>query len=126
MTLTELMQGRAPDPTFEGFTTADDMVLAVNLNDATDVGGYLVAQTGVTEHSGALEGQSQDGQYIRTGKTTTKTGTNRVITLNGHRYVGDALQDAMMDHKLKYGIGQAVVKEYVFFNIGNIGITAGW
>ncbi len=119
MTLSELMQGKTPNADFEGFTTADDMVLAVNLSEtpASTPGGYLVAQLGISEHSAVLETQSQDSQYIRTGQVKTKTGTSREITVKGERYVGDAFQDALLSHTMKYGIGQAVIKEYVYFNV---------
>ncbi|MEG1012195.1 MAG: hypothetical protein RSE54_10050, partial [Ruthenibacterium sp.] len=56
-----------------------------------------------------------DAQYIRSGKQTIKTGTQRSFTVSGNRYIGDAFQDALMEHKIKYGTGQAVVKPYVYF-----------
>ncbi|MFV0412762.1 MAG: phage tail tube protein, partial [Oscillospiraceae bacterium] len=31
--------------------------------------------------------------------------------------VGDAFQDALQSHSLKYGRGQAVIKDYIYFNI---------
>ena len=119
MNLSDLMKDVTPDPAYEGFTTADDMVLAVDLaaGSTGEADAYLVAQEGVTEHSGALESQTKDSQYIRTGKTTIKTGTSRTITVNGERYVGDAFQDAALSHEMKYGKGSAVIKDYVYFNI---------
>lgn len=118
MTLSELMNGRTPDPAFEGFSTADDMVLAIDFTGvATDPGAFTVAQEGITEQSGALSAQTQDSQYLRTGQVTTKTGTSRSFTVSGDRYNGDAFQDAILSHAIKYGTGQAVIKPYVYFNL---------
>lgn len=130
MKVSELMQGHEPDPAFEGITTADDFVLAVDFSGkAATPADYTVAQEGITEHSGSLEAQTQDSQYIRGGKQTTKTGTQRSFALSGERYIGDAFQDALMAHEFKFGTGQSVIKPYVYFNIltgkgeqGNIAI----
>jgi hypothetical protein len=116
--LSELMNGRTPEPQYEGFSTADDMVLAIGFTgEEATPNDYIVAQQGITEHSGALEAQSQDSQYIRTGQVNTKTGTSRTLSVSGDRYVGDAFQDALLDHALKYGTGQTVIKPYVYFNL---------
>lgn len=131
MTLSELMNGRTPNPAFEGFSTADDMVLAIDFTgEASDPGTYTVAQEGITEQSGALSAQTQDSQYLRTGQVTVKTGTSRSFTVSGDRYNGDPFQDAILSHAIKYGTGQAVIKPYVYFNIltgkgeqGKISIT---
>jgi hypothetical protein len=118
MTLSELMAGKTPEAAFEGFSTADDMVLAIDFaGTASDPNTYTVAQTGITEQSGALSAQTQDAQYLRTGQVTTKTGTSRSFTVNGDRYNSDPFQDALLAHDLKYGIGQTVVKSYVYFNM---------
>ena len=118
MTLSELMNGRTPDPAFEGFSTADDMVLAIDFTgEAADPGQFTVAQEGITEQSGALSAQTQDSQYLRTGQVTVKTGTSRSFTVSGDRYNGDAFQDAILSHAIKFGTGQAVIKPYVYFNL---------
>lgn len=119
MLLSALMDGVTPSPTYTGKTTADDMVLAVNLADtpATDPNGYIVTDDGITEQSGALEAQTSDKTYLRRGKVTVKTGTSRSFTVNGDRIVGDAFQDAILSHAIKFGTGQTVIKDYVYFNI---------
>jgi hypothetical protein len=118
MTVAELMQGRTPSADFEGFVTADDMVLAVDFSGSvTDPTEYTVAQEGITEASGTLAAQTQSSQYLRTGQVTTKTGTSRSFTLNGNRYVKDAFQDALLDYKIKFGTGQGVIRDYVYFNM---------
>jgi len=118
MKLSELMTGKTPSATFEGFSTADDQVLAIDFAGAAlGPNDYAVAQIGVTEASGSLDAQTQDSQYLRTGLVTTKTGTRRTFTVNGDRYIGDEFQDALLSHKIKYGTGQAVVKPYVYFDL---------
>ena len=42
-------------------------------------------------------------------------GTTRTINLTGDRYAGDAFQDALLAHKIKYGTGKTVIKPYVYF-----------
>lgn len=118
MTLADLMDGRTPDPQFEGFSTADDMVLAIDFTGkATDPNLFTVAQEGITEQSGSLEAQTQDSQYLRTGQVTIKTGTSRSFTVNGDRYNGDAFQDDILSYAIKFGTGQAVIRPYVYFNM---------
>lgn len=118
MKLSELMQSYAPDPSFAGATTADDMVLAIDFTGAaTDPNEFTVAQTGITEQSGALSAQTQDSQYLRTGKVTIKTGTSRSFTVNGDRIVGDEFQDTILSHAIKFGTGQGVIRPYVYFNL---------
>lgn len=118
MKLSELMNGRTPEPAFEGFSTADDMVLAIDFTgSAADPNEFTVAQTGITEQSGALSAQTQDSQYLRTGQVTTKTGTSRSFAVNGDRYNGDEFQDEILSHAIKYGTGQSVIRPYVYFNL---------
>lgn len=117
MTVAELMNGITPDEEFEGFATADDMVLAVDFSGtAENPTQYIAAQEGITEQTGALSPESKDSTYIRTGKTSTKTSTARTFTVSGDRYLGDAFQDALLGHALKYGTGQNVIKPYIYFN----------
>lgn len=132
MTVQELMDGVVTDATYAGIVTANDMVLAINLADtpASDPNGYFVAQEGVTETTGSLEAQTAENEYIRTGKMTTKTGTSRSFSISGDRMTGDPFQDAALSHKMKYGTGQTVIKDYVYFNMltgigesGKISIT---
>ena len=118
MTVDELMTGLVPDGAFEGFSTADDMVLAIDFsNAAVSPGAYIAAQAGITEQSGQLAAQTQDAQYLRTGQVTVKTGTSRSFTVNGDRYNSDPFQDEILAHSMKYGTGQAVIRPYVYFNM---------
>ena len=68
MKLSELMAGITPAPEYEGPVSADDYVLAIGLSGSeTGPGDYLVAQEGITEHSGALSAVTNDVTYIRSG-----------------------------------------------------------
>lgn len=118
MKLSELMADVTLQPDYEGLVTADDYVLAVGLaGNETGPDDYLVAEEGITEHSGAMSATTAESSYIRRGAQTTKTGTTRTINVTGDRYLGDAFQDALTAHALKYGTGQAVIKPYVYFNM---------
>jgi hypothetical protein len=118
MTLEEFMSGKTPSASFEGFSTADDMVLAVDFSgSAADPNTYTVAQTGIREQSSTLTAQTQTAQYLRTGEVVTKTGTSRSFNVTGDRFNLDPFQDALLAYDLKFGIGQAVIKAYVYFNM---------
>ncbi len=117
MTVAELMRGKEPNREFVGFSTADDMVLAVGFGQADTAGDYIVAQKGITAQSGSLKAKTQDSHYLRAGMVSTKTGTTRTFSLSGDRYNGDAFQDALLAHGMKFGTGQAVIRPYTYFNI---------
>ena len=95
MKLSELMKDYTPSPTFEGFATNDDFVLAVgiNLEDGGTEGDYTVVQLGISGLDPQMNPVTKDSQYIRTGLSTTKTGTQRTFAISGDRYIGDPFQD---------------------------------
>ena len=124
MKLSELMLNNAArlNQDFTGFVTNDDFVLAVDCGDtpATDfnkVEDFEVAQMGVTGLDSNLNPITQDKVYIRAGQSTTKTGNQRSFAVTGDRYVGDAFQDFVLSHAIKYGTGQSVIRKYVYFNV---------
>lgn len=121
MKLSELMQGKTPSTTYEGFVTNDDFVLAMDCSadGSAEVGDYDVVQMGVTGLDAQLNPITQDKQYIRAGQSTTKTGTQRSFAVSGDRYVGDTFQDFALSHKVKYGTGSAVIRPYVYFCVLN-------
>lgn len=118
MKVSELMEGITPDPMFSGFVTADNMVLAVGLpgQDSTE-DDYEVIQTGIEGVDPQLSPVTKDKQYIRTGVTTLKTGTQRGFKVTGDRYIGDKFQDYCFSHKIVHGSGQDVVVPCVYFCI---------
>ena len=122
MKLSELMKNHTPSTSFEGFVTNDDFVIAVDCSadgSAASVGDYAVVQIGVSGLDAQLNPVTQDKQYIRAGQSTTKTGTQRSFAVSGDRYVGDDFQDFALSHAVKYGTGNSVVRDYVYFCLLN-------
>ena len=122
MKLSELMTGVTLNPSFEGFVTSDDFVLAVDCGetaaaDFTSVNDFAVVQMGVAGLDSQMNPITQDKVYIRAGQSTMKTGNQRSFAVTGDRYVGDEFQDFALSHDIKYGKGQAVVRKYVYFNV---------
>lgn len=123
MKLSELMQGRKPDADYEGWVTNDDFVFAINLDPygagTTAEKDYGVVQMGIEGLDAQLNPITQDKTYIRAGQSTMRTGTQRSFKVSGDRYIGDEVQDYIFGHGIKYGTGNAVVTDYVYFNILN-------
>lgn len=124
MTVAELMAGRTPETTYEGPVSNDDMVLAVDCGaaaiteiTAATVADFAVVAVGVAGLEAQLNPTTQDKTYIRSGQTTMKTGNQRSFKVSGDRHEGDAFQDFVMSHAIKYGTGKAVVRSYVFFDM---------
>ena len=123
MKLRELMQGKVPKADYEGWVTNDDFVFAIDTNpnaaEETSVADYEVVQMGIAGLDSQMNPVTQDKQYIRAGQSTQKTGTQRSFTVSGDRYIGDAAQDYIMSHEVKYGTGNAVVTNYLYFCVLN-------
>lgn len=123
MTVKELMTGRTLDKDFAGVVTNDDFVLAVDISTsdtpATGVDDYEVIQEGITSVDAQISTDTDEKTYIRQGKTTTKTSTQRTFSVNGDRMISAAFQDFAMSHAVKFGTGQDVIRPYAFFNIKN-------
>lgn len=111
----------AVDPTFKGIVTNDDNVLAVNIsgNDQAHPDEYAVVQGAIVGVDAQLNPVTQDKQYLRAGISTTKTGTQRTFKATGDRYIGDDFQDFVFDSDVAYGVGEAVVVDYVWFCLLN-------
>lgn len=122
MLLGELMNARGiPNPDYAGILTNDDNVLAINISGDPDAhpDTYAVVQGAIVGVNAQLNPVTQDKQYIREGLSTTKTGTQRTFTATGDRYIGDEFQDYVFDFDRLYGVGEAVVTDYVWFCILN-------
>lgn len=121
MKLSELMAGHTPNPNYEGWVTNDDYVFAIdskpNADSATTEKDFVVVEMGIAGLDAQLNPVTQDKQYIRSGQNTMKTGTQRSFAVTGDRYVGDEAQDYCLSHGMKYGTGNGVVTNYVYFNI---------
>lgn len=119
MKLSTLMTGKEPSPSFSGVATADDFVLAVDIASSPTgkIGDYVVVQGGITNVDSQLNPESEDKTYIRNGKVTTKTATQRTFNVTGDRMFGDDFQDYALSHAIKFGTGQAVIVPYVYFSL---------
>lgn len=121
MKLSELMANVTPNTKYTGWVTNDDMVFAIDVapagTTATKTSEYAVVQMGIAGLGANLNPVTSDKTYIRAGKSTQKTGTQRTFTATGDRYIGDEAQDYCLSNKIKYGTGNAVVTNYVYFNI---------
>lgn len=117
MLLSTLMASYSPDPDFEGFATADDMVLAVDVSSGQNasVGDYAVVQVGAKSITASLNPETTQSAYIRAGKSTTKTGNQRTIAFELDKYHGDDFQDYA--DSIKYATGQGAVVNYVYFSL---------
>lgn len=119
MKLSELMAKNTPSASYEGWVTNDDYVLAINTGNAQTESDYEVVEMGISGLDSQMNPITVDKTYIRAGQSTMKTGTQRSFSLSGDRYVGDPAQDYMLAHNMKYGTGNNVVTEYVYFCILN-------
>lgn len=119
MKLSELMAKNTPSASYEGWVTNDDYVLAINTGNAQTESDYEVVEMGISGLDSQMNPITVDKTYIRAGQSTMKTGTQRSFSLSGDRYVGDPAQDYMLAHSMKYGTGNNVVTDYVYFCILN-------
>lgn len=120
MKLSELMANYQPKPDYTGWVTNDDYVFAINTTpgvEGSKEADYAVVQMGIEGLDAQLNPVTQDKQYIRAGQSTMKTGTQRSFAVTGDRYIGDAAQDYIFSHNQKYGTGNTVITDYVYFNI---------
>lgn len=119
MKLSELMAGYTPSESYAGVANNDDFVLAIDIAESpgSSVGDFVVVQTGVSSVDAQLSPETQEKTYIRAGKSSTKTSTQRTFALSGDRMHGDAFQDFALSFKIKFGTGQKVIKPYVYFSL---------
>ena len=123
MKLSELMANITPKADYEGFVTNDDFVLAINTKPgaepATDVKDYDVVEIGIGGLDAQMNPTTVDKTYIRAGQSTLRTGNQRSFAVTGDRYIGDEVQDFLFSHAIKYGTGNAVITDYVYFCLLN-------
>lgn len=107
-----------PKADYTGVERADDFIFAIQTStEQNKVGYWIVCAERVKEHSGALNATTEDNSYIRAGTVTEKGEVQRTFALNGNRCVGDAAQDFLLSHKVKFGSGQSVIFPYVYFSV---------
>lgn len=111
-------RGLAPNASYTGPETADDFIFAIQTESTqSKVGDWIVCADHVKEHSGALNANTTDDVFIRTGNCTTKVSTQRTLSVNGNRCVGDEFQDFVLSHKIRFGSGADVIVPYVYFSL---------
>lgn len=119
MKLSALMAGYTPSAEFAGVATNDDVVLAIDISEggAEEPENYVVVQSGISAVDAQLSPETDEKTYIRAGKVTNKTATQRTFNLVGDRMFGDEFQDFVLSHAIKFGTGQKVIRSYVFFSL---------
>lgn len=119
MKLSALMAGYTPSAEFAGVATNDDFVLAIDISEggAEEPANYVIVQSGISAVDAQLSPETDEKTYIRAGKVTNKTATQRTFNLSGDRMFGDEFQDFVLSHAIKFGTGQKVIKPYIFFSL---------
>lgn len=118
MLLKDLMKDYTPNSDFTGELMADDFVLAIKVSSTSDkIADYAVVQEHIEGVDSALNSETSDKQYIRSGKSSSKKSTQRSFTVTGDRFIGDEAQDYM--DKVKYKNGEEACTSYVYFNLRN-------
>lgn len=118
MTLSELMNGVTPSGTYAGYATNDDFILAIDTEgSAINPSTYDIVGNGITNCEGSVNADTNDVQYIRTGKVTSRSGAQRAFKIEGERLVGDKFQDWLLSFATQFGKGAAAERKYVYFNM---------
>jgi hypothetical protein len=119
MTLTAYM-AQVPAVPATGEIVGRKKVLAMDCSATgnAEVADYTVVAYHVENVGAALSGKTVDKEYIGEGSSTVKTGTQRTFSVVGQLLRGDEFHDFINSHAVKYGIGSAVKRGYVFFDAG--------
>lgn len=96
------------------------MVLALDCSNGTGtaVSDYAVIANHVENVGAALNAKTTDKEYIGEGAFTLKTSTQRTFSITGQLLRGDDFHDFINSHAIKYGVGSAVQRKYVYFDAG--------
>lgn len=82
---------------------------------ATSPADYDVATVHVSNYGAELSPETDSSQFYYEGYTSMKKSTSRKFKPVGKRLMGDAFQDFICSHAIKYGKGSDVVRDYVYF-----------
>ncbi len=120
MKLSEYISAAQSAAASTGERTGRQMVLAVDCSaDGDDtVANYAVVANHIENHGAALSPKTADKSYIGEGDSTLKTGTQRTFDVTGQLLRGDTFHDFVCSHAIKYGVGSAVQRNYVYFDPG--------
>lgn len=119
MKLSEFMAEVTRNASATGEVSANRMLLAVDCSASGDaeVGEYAIAFVHVENVGAALSPKTTDKNYLYEGASTLKTDTQRTFAVTGQRFLGDAFQDFVCSHDIKFGVGSEVMRKYVYFNV---------
>lgn len=124
MTLAEFMAVAKQNNQFSanGERTGRQMVLAVDCSEdgSTEEKDYVVVANHVENVGASLSGKTTDKEYIGEGSMTIKSSTKRSFDISGQLLRGDPFHDFICSHKIKYGVGSAVQRKYVYFDPGTM------
>lgn len=120
MTVTELMNAAdvtpAPD-TYAGEVKTNFMILGIAVEGTeADPTKYAVAAAHIKNLGAEIDASTEDSNYLYEGKFTTRIDARRTFSLEGKRIVGDEFQDWACSHAVKFGTGNDVIRDYVYFN----------
>lgn len=121
MTVKDVMKKYTIMPNATGELVNDAWIFAIDTSETKDaeVEDYIVAQEHISSANATYSADTSDSQYLRSGKSTTKTGTQVVFAVSGDRYIGDAFQDFVLSHKMIYATGEDARVPFVRFNVIN-------
>lgn len=119
MKVSEVMDGITPSKNFSGIANTDDFILAIDISDEgnAEVSDYEVIQGAVGGVDAQLSAESDTKTYIREGRSTSKTSTQRTFSISGDRKHGVPFQDFCFSHAIKFGVGSKVVRPYAYFSM---------
>lgn len=120
MTVTELMNAAdvtpAPD-TYAGEVKTNFMILGIAVEGTeSNPTKYAVAAAHIENLGAEIDASTEDSNYLYEGKFTTRIDARRTFSLEGKRIVGDEFQDWACSHAVKFGTGNDVIRDYVYFN----------
>lgn len=117
MKLSALMENYSPNANFKGEVMANDWVLAIDTSASQTAlyGDFAVIQEHIESAESSINSTTNDKEYIRSGRSSSKASNQRTFAVSGDRYIGDEAQDFLISKK--YAIGQAAVVRYVYFSL---------
>lgn len=118
MKLSEVMKNITPSTSFSGEVRGDDFILALDCSEtgnAASPADYDVATVHVSNYGAELSPETDTAQFYYEGYTAMKKSTSRKFKPVGKRLAGDAFQDFVCSHAIKFGKGDDVVRNYVYF-----------
>ncbi|MBQ1678679.1 MAG: hypothetical protein II062_04000 [Oscillospiraceae bacterium] len=120
MKLSTYMAAVASTVSEDGERTGRQMVLALDCTedgDATEA-NYAVVANHIENHGASLNAKTADKSYIGEGDSTLKMSTQRTFDVTGQLLRGDEFHDFINSFAIKFGVGSAVQRSYVYFDPG--------